>query len=147
MEVDEKDESEQVGDTQKSTTDKGGAAEAAGMEDDDAFAAHETNQSVPNQTVNTEHSVKTIEPTVEEPKEQEDLGNEPAAEGNSIEDQMSKNDAVYKSVEIDKEMMVSELNRLRGIFWEVQETIYNTYDFGLLHLDCRSYKQRLLTHC
>jgi hypothetical protein len=86
VEVDEKEESEQVGDTQKSTTDKGGVAGAEGMQDEDAFEAHETNQSVPNQTVNTEHSVKTIEPIMEEPKEQESLGNEPAAEDNNIED-------------------------------------------------------------
>ena len=92
--------------------------------------------------------MKTIEPAVEELREaEEDQSHEPAAEANSIEDQMSKNDAVYKSVEIDKEMMVNELNRLRAIYWEVQKTIFSTYDFGLLHLDCRSYKERLLKHC
>lgn len=43
--------------------------------------------------------------------------------------------------------MHNELNRLREIKWEVQETTYNFYDFGLLHLDCQKYKKRLLHHC
>lgn len=53
----------------------------------------------------------------------------------------------YKSVEIDHDIMKKELTKLRSIIWQVQETVENSYDFGLVDLDCTVYKRKLLSHC
>jgi hypothetical protein len=56
-------------------------------------------------------------------------------------------DMAYKSVEIDHDVMKKELTKLRSIIWQVQETVENSYDFGLVDLDCTVYKKKLLSHC
>jgi hypothetical protein len=57
------------------------------------------------------------------------------------------NDMAYKSVQIDQGLMHEELNTLRKITWEIQEQVESRYDFGLVQLDCRKYRKRLLAHC
>lgn len=65
----------------------------------------------------------------------------------SSDDDSSINDVAFKSVEIDHDILQRELLSLRKTAWEIQEQIYSKYDFGLIQLDCRKYRKRLLAHC
>ena len=68
----------------------------------------------------------------------EDQGEEEGYQGNEM---------AYKSVEIDDGLMRDELAHLRGMVWKIQESVHNQYDYGLVHLDCTAYKERILSHC
>jgi hypothetical protein len=62
------------------------------------------------------------------------------------EDGYQANDMAYKSVEIDDGLMRQELYFLRGMVWKILESVDNEYDFGLVHLDCSKFKERILKH-
>lgn len=57
------------------------------------------------------------------------------------------NDVAFKSVPINLGLLHDELYLLRKTVWEIQEQIYSKYDYGLIQLDCRKYRKRLLVHC
>mmetsp|Transcript_42575 Transcript_42575/g.65310 ORF Transcript_42575/g.65310 Transcript_42575/m.65310 type:complete len:203 (+) Transcript_42575:1608-2216(+) len=52
----------------------------------------------------------------------------------------------YQSVDIDDGLMKEELFFLRDMVWKVLENVHNQYDFGLIHLDCTEFKNRVVTH-
>jgi hypothetical protein len=62
------------------------------------------------------------------------------------EDGYQANDMAYKSVEIDDGLMRQELYFLRGMVWKILESVGDEYDFGLVHLDCGKFKERILKH-
>jgi len=52
----------------------------------------------------------------------------------------------YQSVDIDDGLMMEELFFLRDMIWKVLENVHNQYDFGLVYLDCTSFKDRIIKH-
>ena len=53
----------------------------------------------------------------------------------------------FKSVEIDDGLMKDELSQHRNLYWRILETVDDEYDFGMVHLDCTKFKERILKHC
>jgi len=53
----------------------------------------------------------------------------------------------YKSVEIDQGLMRNELTSIRQHRHSILTNCANTYDFGLLKMDCLPYKTVLIQHC
>lgn len=99
-------------------------------------ASESLNASSPNKSQNT---VKIDDDEESLVVNEEELDDE--------DDGYQENDMAYKSVEIDEELMRHELYSLRKISWNVQEAVQNQYDFGLIDLDCRHFKQKVLSHC
>jgi hypothetical protein len=52
----------------------------------------------------------------------------------------------YKSVEIDDNLMKEELYMLRALRWKILESIHDSYDFGMVYLECKRFKDRIMLH-
>jgi len=50
----------------------------------------------------------------------------------------------FKSVEIDEGLMRDELYSLRGMKWRILDAVRDQYDFGMVHLDCTRFKDKIL---
>jgi len=59
----------------------------------------------------------------------------------------AQNYQAYKSVEVDRELLRSEINTVRDSIWTIRENIHEDYDFGLLYVNCKPFKYDLLEHC
>jgi hypothetical protein len=55
-------------------------------------------------------------------------------------------ETLLRSLDIDREIFKEELFSLRDQFWEIQEDILNTYDFGLLLMECGPIKDKITKH-
>ncbi len=55
-------------------------------------------------------------------------------------------EAILKSLEIDREIFMDELFGLRDEYWDVQEDIEATYDFGIFYLECAPLKDKISKH-
>ena len=55
-------------------------------------------------------------------------------------------DAAFRSIEIDKELLKTEIFSLREHYWRVMSTVSSAYDFGFILLDCTVFKERTLKH-
>jgi hypothetical protein len=86
-----------------------------------------------------EKSEKQVEGSGEEEYDDEDDEEE---EGD--EEGYQGNDMAYKSVEIDDNLMKEELYMLRGLRWKILDNVHDTYDFGMVYLDCVKFKDRIM---
>jgi hypothetical protein len=50
-------------------------------------------------------------------------------------------------VEVDRELLRTEIMTVRDSIWTIRENIHEDYDFGLLYVDCKPFKYDLLSHC
>lgn len=57
------------------------------------------------------------------------------------------NNMAFKSVEINKELLFSEINYIRNHKWTILENVRDSYDFGLLYVDYTPYKTVIVEHC
>jgi len=57
------------------------------------------------------------------------------------------NNMAFKSVEINKELLYNELNSIRSHRWQIFDNVAESYDFGLLFVDCKPYKELIIDHC
>jgi hypothetical protein len=55
-------------------------------------------------------------------------------------------ETLLRSLDIDREIFREELFSLRDQYWEIQEDILNTYDFGLLLMECGPIKDKITKH-
>jgi len=53
----------------------------------------------------------------------------------------------FKSVEIDRGLLRTELEYIRAHRWSILEKVNHSYDFGLLLVDCSPYKKTIIDHC
>jgi hypothetical protein len=55
-------------------------------------------------------------------------------------------EAILKSLEIDRDIFMDELFGLRDEYWDVQEDIEASYDFGMFYLECAPLKEKITKH-
>lgn len=52
----------------------------------------------------------------------------------------------YKNIEISEDVYISKFQELRNVFWDVQLSVENVYDFGIVALDCTQFKEIVKKH-
>jgi len=57
------------------------------------------------------------------------------------------NNMAFKSVEINKDLLLNELNSIRAHRWQILDNVSESYDFGLLFVDCKPWKELIIDHC
>ena len=57
------------------------------------------------------------------------------------------NNMAFKSVEINKDLLLTEINSIRAHRWSIMENVADSYDFGLLYVNCKPYKELIIDHC
>lgn len=57
------------------------------------------------------------------------------------------NNMAFKSVDINKDLLLTELNSIRAHRWFILENVADSYDFGLLFVNCKPYKELIIDHC
>ena len=43
-------------------------------------------------------------------------------------------------------MYIEEFKTLRGAYWDVQRYVDKVYDFGLIQMDCTSFRKNVIKH-
>ena len=88
---------------------------------------------------------------VEVKKEQEYDDGEDNSESDSDDEgaggYQNNNMMAYKSVEIDQGLLRDEIFFIRKHKWKTVQEIFDSYDFGLLVVDCRPLKEEIINHC
>jgi hypothetical protein len=53
---------------------------------------------------------------------------------------------IMASMEIDKEIFLDEIFGLRFQYWDIQEKVHMSYDFGLISVDCTPFRNKITRH-
>ena len=100
-----------------------------------------------------EESIKSPVPVASTEEKQEGSEEDDLTLGDEEEDLFSDGDEdlaadqmAFQSVDIDDGLMKEELFFLRNMVWDLKENVQNSYDFGLVFLDCFSFKDRAVKH-